>query len=192
MPSSDYIISSEELKKTLHHVVVERKADIITKQVERLKAYKEYEDILSVFGDTKKNNYYDVPLMIEWNTWRAMTMLDGGNIMANLKFDDNGQPIETAAGKMADIICDYDKFSLTVEVTMQSGQRQYEMEVERVSRHLAKVKKEQNKEACCFFIAPKINDSCIAHFYMLHHTNIEYYGENQSLFHLSWKCLKKW
>lgn len=191
MPSVDYAVSSEELKKTLHHVVVERKESIITKQVERLKAYKEYADILSVFGDIKKNNYYDVPLMLEWNTWRAMTMLDGGNIMANLKFDDNGQPMATAAGKMADIICDYDKFALTVEVTMQSGQRQYEMEGEPVSRHLAKVKKEQNKDAYCFFIAPKINDSCIAHFYMLHHTNIEYYGGKSIVIPLELEVFEK-
>ena len=33
---------------------------------------------------------------------------------------------------------------------MQSGQRQYEMEGEPVSRHLAKVKKDQNKPAYCF------------------------------------------
>ena len=59
---------------------------------------------------------------------------------------------------------------------MQSGQRQYEMEGEPVSRHLAKVKKEQGKDAYCFFIAPKINDSSIAHFYTLHLANIAFYG----------------
>ena len=114
--------------------------------------------------------------MLEWNTWRAMTMIDGGDIHANLKFDDNGQPMATAAGNQADIVCDYGDFSLTVEVTMQSGQRQYEMEGEPVSRHLAQVKKDQGKEAYCFFIAPKINPSCIAHFYTLHLANIAFYG----------------
>lgn len=59
---------------------------------------------------------------------------------------------------------------------MQSGQRQYEMEGEPVSRHLAKVKKESGKDAFCFFIAPKINESCIAHFYTLHLANIAFYG----------------
>ena len=46
--------------------------------------------------------------MFEWNTWRAMTMLDGGNIKANLKFDDFGNPMSTAQGNMADIVCNYD------------------------------------------------------------------------------------
>lgn len=123
-----------ELKKTLKQAVVRRKENLIKDQVKRLKDYQSYKDVLSVFDDIKDNNYYDVPLMLEWNTWRAMTMLDGGDIRANLKFDDNGQPMATASGNTADIICDYGDFSLTVEVTMQSGQRQYEMEGEPVAR----------------------------------------------------------
>lgn len=164
------------LKKELKHKLTERKAGIISKQVKRLKDYKEYADVIGTFGDIMNKAYYDTPLMFEWNTWRAMTMLDGGNIVANLKFDDNGDPLSTASGNMADIVCDYGKFALAVEVTMQSGQRQYEMEGEPVSRHLAKLKKETGKEAYCFFIAPKINESCIAHFFVLHKLNLSSYG----------------
>lgn len=164
------------LKKELKHKLSERKAGIISKQVKRLKDYKEYADVIETFGDIMNKVYYDTPLMFEWNTWRAMTMLDGGNIVANLKFDDNGDPLSTASGNMADIVCDYDKFALAVEVTMQGGQRQYEMEGEPVSRHLAKLKKETGKEAYCFFIAPKINESCIAHFFILHKLNLSSYG----------------
>ena len=84
--------------------------------------------------------------------------------------------MSTAQGNMADIVCDYGDFGVTVEVTMQSGQRQYEMEGEPVSRHLAKLKKETGKDAYCLFIAPRINESCIAYFYALHTMNIAYYG----------------
>ena len=59
---------------------------------------------------------------------------------------------------------------------MQSGQKQYETEGEPVSRHLAKLKKETGKDAYCLFIAPKINESCIAYFYALHTMNIAFYG----------------
>lgn len=59
---------------------------------------------------------------------------------------------------------------------MQSGQRQYEMEGEPVSRHLAKLKRDTGKEAYCLFIAPKINEACIAYFYALHMVNISFYG----------------
>ena len=164
------------LKKALRQATRKRKEALISQQVETLKDYRAYTDVMEVFSEIRQNGYYDVPLMLEWNTWRAMTMLDGGNIHANLKFDDEGQPLSTATGNMADIICDYGDFSLIVEVTMQTGQRQYESEGEPVSRHLAKVKREQSKEAFCFFIAPTINPSCIAHFFTLHLANIAYYG----------------
>lgn len=170
--SSELFTLKKELKKKLS----ERKANIIKKQVKRLKDYKEFADVIDTFGDIMNKAYYDTPLMFEWNTWRAMTMLDGGNITANLKFDDNGEPLSTASGNMADIVCDYGKFALAVEVTMQSGQKQYETEGEPVSRHLAKLKKETGKESYCFFIAPKINESCIAHFFILHKLNLSSYG----------------
>lgn len=169
-------LSTDDLKELLDNAIENKKNDIVNQQVKSLKEYKAYDDVMTTFMDIKNNSLYDAPLMLEWNTWRAMTMLDGGNIKANLKLDDKGQPMSTAAGNMADIICDYEDFGLTVEVTMQSGQRQYEMEGEPVSRHLAKLKKETGKEAYCLFIAPKINESCIAYFYALHTMNIAFYG----------------
>ena len=180
-----------ELKKILKRAIACRKENLIKDQIKHLKNYQAYMDVMSVFDDIRENNYYDVPLMLEWKTWRAMTMLDGGNIKANLKFDDNGQPMATASGNTADIICDYGDFSLTVEVTMQSGQRQYEMEGEPVSRHLAKVKKERGKDAYCFFIAPKINESCIAHFYTLHLANIAFYGGKSIILPLELEVFEK-
>lgn len=168
--------TTEQLKDKLDEAIQYKKAMILKQQMRDLKEYKEYNDVMTTFGDIKSNSLYDVPLMLEWNVWRAMTMLDGGDIKANLKFDDKGQPMSTALGNMADIICDYGDFGLAVEVTMQSGQRQYEMEGEPVSRHLAKLKKETGKEAYCLFVAPKINESCIAYFYALHKMNIAFYG----------------
>lgn len=41
-----------------------------------------------------------------------MTMLDGGEMKANLHFDDFGKPLSTAQGNMADIVCDYGDFLL--------------------------------------------------------------------------------
>lgn len=168
--------TTNELKNILEIEIKKRKNNIIEKQIKQLKEYKDYDDVMTIFDDIKNNDLYDAPLMLEWNIWRAMTMLDGGEIKANLKMDDKGQPMSTAAGNMADIVCDYNEFGLAVEVTMQSGQRQYEMEGEPVARHLAKLKKDTGKESYCLFIAPKINDSCKAFFYALHTTNIAFYG----------------
>ncbi|SFF47671.1 AlwI family type II restriction endonuclease [Thermoflexibacter ruber] len=166
----------QELKNIFAEQLENRKEQIITEQVAAIKDYRLFEDISTTFDQILDNSLYDTPLILEWNTWRAMTMLDGGEIKANLKFDDFGNPMSTAQGNMADIICDYGDFGLTVEVTMQSGQRQYETEGEPVTRHLAKYKRETEKPAYCLFIAPNINDACKAHFYALHKMNIQYYG----------------
>jgi len=165
-----------DLKEKLDDLIIAKKEKIIQTQVAEIKDYKKYDDIQDTFKKIEENDIYDPSLILEWNVWRGMTMLDGGNIKANLKFDDFGNPMSTAQGNMADIVCDYDSFGLTVEVTMASGQKQYEMEGEPVPRHLAKFKKEINKNAYCLFVAPIINEACIAHFYGLHNLNISYYG----------------
>jgi len=174
-------IGLQKLKDVLNTELEARKDQIITDQVVAIKDYRLFDDINTTFTQILNNSLYDVPLMLEWNTWRAMTMIDGGNIKANLKFDDFGSPMSTAQGNMADIYCDYEDFGLIVEVTMQSGQRQYETEGEPVTRHLAKVKRDINKPAYCLFIAPKINDACVAHFYALHKMNISYYGGSSTI-----------
>lgn len=145
-------------------------------QIKKLKSYSLYNEVIDTYNEIISDELYDIPLMLEWNTWRAMTMLDGCCITGNFKIDDAGQPLSTASGNVADIVCDYGEFGLTVEVTMQNGQRQYETEGEPVARHLAKYKKTANKEAFCLFIAPQINEACVAHFYTLTKTNISYYG----------------
>lgn len=170
-----------ELKNLFADQLENRKEQILTEQVATIKDYRQFEEISTTFDQIIDNSLYDTPLMLEWNTWRAMTMLDGGNIKANLKFDDFGNPMSTAQGNMADIVCDYGYFGLTVEVTMQSGQRQYETEGEPVTRHLAKYKRETEKPAYCLFIAPNINDACKAHFYALHKMNIQYYGGTSTI-----------
>jgi hypothetical protein len=169
-------ITLQQLKDILFDETEKRQKAIIQEQVTAIKDYRLYDDISIVFNQIIDKSLYDAPLMLEWNTWRAMTMLDGGTVSANLKFDDFGNPMNTAQGNMADIVCDYGNFGLTVEVTMQSGQRQYETEGEPVTRHLAKWKKETGKPSYCLFIAPEINEACIAHFYALHKMNISYYG----------------
>jgi hypothetical protein len=177
----DTALTLQGLKDIFANESENRKEQIITEQVLAIKDYRLFDAINTTFAQILDNSLYDTPLMLEWNTWRAMTMLDGGSIKANLKFDDFGNPMSTAQGNMADILCDYEDFGLTVEVTMQSGQRQYETEGEPVTRHLAKFKRESNKPAYCLFIAPKINDACIAHFYALHRMNITYYGGTSTI-----------
>lgn len=179
------------LKDLLSDLREQRKNDALVKQVKDIKNFKLYEDIQSTFSRIENNELYDAPLMFEWNVWRAMTMMDGGNIKANLKFDDFGNPLSTAQGNMADIVCDYGDYLLSVEVTLASGQKQYEMESEPVSRHLGKIKKATDKPCYCLFVAPSINEACIAHFYALHNMNISYYGGKSVILPLPLSIFRK-
>lgn len=168
--------SIEELKDLRDAIVAERKEAVIRAQVTEIKSYALYSEIIDTYNEILSDGYYDAPLMLEYNTWRAMTMLDGGDIKGNFKFDDVGQPLSTASGNMPDIECDYDDFVLSVEVTMQQGQRQYESEGEPVARHYGQMKKRTGKDAYCLFIAPTINKACLAHFFALNKIDISYYG----------------
>ncbi len=169
----------------------ERKFETIQKQKAEIKSYRLYDDIQTIFTQIIDNKLYDAPLLMEWNIWRAMTMLDGGEVKANLNFDDFGHPVSTAQGNMADIICDYGNFIVIVETTLSTGQKQYEMESEPVSRHLGKIKKASEKPCYCLFVAPSINEACIAHFYALHNMNISYYGGKSAIIPLPLHIFRK-
>ena len=65
------------------------------------------------------------------------------------------------------------------------------MEGEPVSRHLGKLKKETGRETYGLFIAPTINEACIAQFYMLYHTNISYYGGKSAIVPLPLNIFRK-
>ncbi len=169
--------SVSELKDLRDEAVARKRAKIVEQQKKELKSYALYQEVIDTFDQIISEEIYDAPLFLEWNTWRAMTMLDGGEITGNFKIDDTGKPISTARGNMPDIECDYGDFSLSVEVTLQRGQRQYEAEGEPVTRHYAKLKKRTGKETYCLFIAPTINKATWAHFWGLNQIkNITAYG----------------
>lgn len=168
--------STAELKSRIKHAHEAQRKAILDAQITDLKTFTKYDEVMRVFDEIKTRQAYDPPLALEWNVWRAMTMMDGGNIRANLVFDDAGNPLSTAPGNNADIVCDYGDFTVTVEVTLTSGSKQYETEGEPVARHLGEIRVKTGKEAYCLFVAPTINPDAIVHFYMLHKENIRRYG----------------
>ena len=96
-------MSIVELKDLRDNIVFSRRDAKILAEVEEIKSYALYTEIVDTYNEIISDGYYDTPLMLEYNTWRAMTMLDGGEIKGNFKFDDAGKPLSTAAGNMADI-----------------------------------------------------------------------------------------
>lgn len=185
----DSSLSLNQLKDLLYKEIEERRSQRIAAKVKDIKDYKLYNDIESVYSTM--NSSYEPSLFFEWNTWRAMTMLDGGDIKANLKFDDEGNPMNTALGNMADIVCDYGDFNVTVEVTMAKGALQFKMEGEPVPRHIGQLKEKTNKPTYCFFIAPTINPATVAHFYTLHISNVAMYGGKCCIIPLTLEAFRK-
>ncbi len=181
----------DELKDLRDALIQEKKEAVIRSQIKDIKSYALYSEIIDTYNEIISDNLYDAPLMLEYNTWRAMTMLNGGEIKGNLKFDDMGQPLSTAQGNKPDIECDYGDFMLSVEVTMQSGKRQYETEGEPIARHYGEMKEKTGKTSYCLFIAPVINRAALAHFYMLNQINNYYYGGKTQIIPLELKLFIK-
>lgn len=169
----------EELKDLRDKLVIEQRDAVIEAQITELKSYSLYSEITEIFNDIHSGTleFYDAPLMFEYNTWRAMTMLNGGRIKGNFKIDDIGQPLSTAQGNMPDIECDYGDFALSVEVTLQGGQRQYDTEGEPVTRHYARLRQKVQKDTYCLFIAKKVNMATFEHFWGINQIpNMTAYG----------------
>lgn len=68
----------EALKDLRDDIVAQHKENVIHEQVAEIKSYALYSEIIDTFNEIVSDEYYDAPLMFEYNTWRAMTMLDGG------------------------------------------------------------------------------------------------------------------
>jgi hypothetical protein len=167
----------DELKELRDSIISENRKRVIGKQRELLKSYALYQEVMDTYHEIITDDVYDAPLFLEWNTWRAMEMLNGGEITPNFKVDDFGKPTSTARGNLPDIECDYGDFALSVEVTLQRGQRQYETEGEPVTRHYAQLQQRMGKETYCLFIAERINKATWAHFFGLNQIkNIAAYG----------------
>lgn len=117
----------------------------------------------------KQSDVLDRPLMYEWNTWRAMVLInDAKSIQGNYVSDQDGNPVSTAGGNKPDIQVEYEGFHLVVEVTLSSGAKQYEMEGEPISRHLGNIQKKliadgDTRPVFGIFVAEKLNESVISH-----------------------------
>ena len=97
-------------------------------------------------------------------------------VRGNFVFDLDGDPQSVAGGNMPDIFIEYDGFKVIVEVTMSSGNKQYEMEGEPVARHFGKTQSTSKEPVYCLFIAPKISEGALAHFFNLNRFTTKFYG----------------
>lgn len=167
----------ETLKDLLENTEEKLISTAIKQTEASLKNYKEFEDIVNVFGKITSKQVPDPPLYLEWNIWRALVMMNyAKDVKGNFSIDLDGVPLNTALGNMPDILAEYDGFKVMVEVTMSSGNKQYEMEGEPVARHFGKIQNISAEPVYCLFVAPKISEGALAHFFNLNRFNTKAYG----------------
>lgn len=178
--------SLEQLKDYLEALQAALKARNLGEIKRKLKSHQDLPEILEVFEQIKQKEIPDAPLYLEWNVWRALTMLNYAvSINGNFSTDLDGQPLSTAGGNQADIECEYDGFKLLVEVTLSSGNKQYEMEGEPVARHFGNVKRNSQKPVYCLFIAPNLSEGAKSHFFNLNKMHTKFYGGKTQIIPLS-------
>jgi hypothetical protein len=167
----------ETLKDNLEVAEINRIETVITKTEVALKNYQEYDDVIDVFSKIQNKEVPDAPLFLEWNVWRSMVMINYvQEIKPNFTFDFDGFPLNTAQGNKPDIQAEYDGFNMIVEVTMSSGNTQFNMEGESVARHFGNIQRDNDTPAYCIFIAPNISDGTLAHFFNLNRIKTKFYG----------------
>jgi hypothetical protein len=170
-------LSIDKLKDLLEEVEERIKIEKIKETSIQLKGYKEFDDIIETFEKIKNKKVPDAPLYLEWNVWRSMVMINYAiSVDGNFIIDTDGVPLSNAAGNKPDIEIEYSTFKMTVEVTLSSGNTQFNMEGESVARHFGNVQKNTTKPVFCFFIATKISEGALAHFFNLNRFNTKAYG----------------
>lgn len=189
--SGDEIKTVDALKDTYASALEKNTKNEIKKEEDKLKTYAVYDDIMNVFRSLSDRATPDKPLLLEWNTWRAMTMIDHGFIDGNFTRDMNGLPEDTAGPGVPDIICHYKDFDLIIEVTMQSGRRQYNSEGEPVADHVGRHRIQSGKPTYCLFIAPTLNENVITYFYGIDQISMRNYGGKSQIIPMSLTVFEK-
>ena len=124
---------------------------------------KEYDDLVS----RNYGGYLPKPVALEFNAFKTFLSLnDAVSVKANYPTGDDGEPISTAPGGATDLICEYDSFVLSVEVTMSRGNTQWVMEGQPVQRHLRSIEEEYSKPAYALFLAPKLHVDTVETFWI--------------------------
>jgi hypothetical protein len=91
-------------------------------------------------------------------------------IVPNLKLDDSLQPVDCARGNLSDLVAEFDKYVVAVEVTLSRGRRQYATETEPVTFHVGRYKKHEldsggSRKVYGLFIAPTIDRNAAQYFH---------------------------
>lgn len=176
------------------------KKALVDARLAKLKGESRNEDFISTlieeFDNLKKKNYtgyLEAPVALEFAAYKAFLALnDALAVKPNYPLGDDGEPISTAPGGGTDLYCDYETFSLSVEVTLSRGRSQWVMEGQPVQRHLRDVEAKSDKPTYGLFLAPSLYPDTINTFWVANVFGYE--GKQQKIIPLnfeSWQTYLK-
>lgn len=142
-----------------------------------------FERLNERFQEELDDEYIDIendarPQYLEWVIWRAFLSI---NCLKNkpydsrkFRIDSSYRPIHHAPAGTADLVFEFEKFILVVEVTFTTSDRQVAAEGVPVQKHVAKISYDSDKPTFCLFLAPNIDINTTKIF----RTDTEYILEN--------------
>ncbi|MBT8906655.1 restriction endonuclease [Lactobacillus delbrueckii subsp. bulgaricus] len=108
------------------------------------------------------------PAYLEWTLWRAALAIDSLHNkpyeIRGFRIDSDFLPVSAAGGGRGDLYCEFDDYTILIEVTMSSSSRQEAMEGEPVRRHVSDEVLRSNKPVYGLFIAVNVNINTIETF----------------------------
>ncbi len=142
-----------ELKELFFDLISSKKKYELILLEKSLQTKDKGKEIKQMFEKIVDRDVIDAPTYFEWNTWRAFLYLDDEiEIKPNFTLDSDLQPLSTAGGKKGDIEAYYSEFNIVIEVTLTSGERQSNTEIEPVWRHVGNFQKEHPEKENVWFI----------------------------------------
>jgi len=154
--------------------IIKLKDILLRTRLSKIKAKSREPEFVSDFIEeyenlTQKNykGYLPKPVALEFNAFKTFLSLnDALEVRPNYPVGDDGEPISTAPGGGTDLLCEYEQFVLSVEVTMSTGRNQWVMEGQPVQRHLRDLEESTAKPAYSLFLAPKLHADTVDTFWI--------------------------
>lgn len=103
----------------------------------------------------------ETPAYLEWTLWRAALAIDHLKNkpyeVRGFRLDSDFLPVTAAGGGKGDLYCEFEDFTILIEVTMATSSRQEAMEGEPVRRHVSDAISKYDKPVYAVFIANKVD-----------------------------------
>lgn len=142
-------------KNTLYKYAADNSKDFIIQELLNVCGKKESKD--------RVLRYINAPTRLEFLTSVALVQhFEGLDVNPNYSVDDEGLPVFTASGGVADIECYDDDSDSYYEVSLMCNRTdQVNNEIIPIGRHLKEIKQTKRKDAFAVFVAPTIHTDTI-------------------------------